>query len=585
MTISLKRALLLLLGGTVLLALIPGGLLLDRRLTAELERAARDGLSIAPRLLEDRNAARSDALMMHAKDLAASPAVVEAFRRSDPEAAVVAAREARFEEREEVVVVPGGSEEPWAGPMPDVEMLDATRDGQMPVSFLATRAGPAQVALAPVMDDSTWMGAAGVFETLDGAGVAALAGLTRAEVVIRSPVLEGVIATLDSVEALDLVEALPDHVPDGDVVEVVLADGSRWWVAQAPLGGSDRVLFARSVEEELSVLPRLRRGAALAAGSALLLALLLGTLAAGAIARPVRALAGASERLAQGDFAAPLPHSSLREVDRVAQSFAEMRSALERRLEELEEANRTLAVQQERLQALQGDLVQRDRLETSGRLVAELAHEIRNPVASIRNCLEVLDRRLADDEEGRVFARLAIDELARMHELAEGLLDLNRPVDPEASGADPAAVVGQVAAFMGAGSQGSRWPIELDVPTDLPTAAMAPDALKQVLINLVQNAQEAMVDGGDILISANDANGSVTMTVEDEGPGIPEDMLARIFDPFFTTKGEVRGVGLGLFIAEGIVRRYGGALTAANRTEGTGALFTLELSAEEAAAL
>ncbi|MBT8462089.1 MAG: HAMP domain-containing protein [Gemmatimonadetes bacterium] len=585
MTISLKRALLLLLGGTVLVALIPGGLVLDRRLTAELERAARDGLSIAPRLLEDRNAARADALMMHAKDLAASTAVVAAFRSLDAEAAVRAAREARFEEREEVVVVSGRSEELWAGPMPDDEMLDATRAGQMPVSFLATPAGPAHVALAPVMDEDAWIGAAGVFETLDGAGVAALAGLTRAEVLIESPLLEGVIATLDSTEALALLAAVPDDLHDGAVVEVVVADGSRWWVAQAPLGGTDRALFARSVEEELSVLPRLRRGAALAAGSALLLALLLGTLAAGAVARPVHALAGASERLTQGDFDAPLPRSSVREVDRVAQSFAEMRSALERRLEELEEANATLATQQERLQALQGDLIQRDRLETSGRLVAELAHEIRNPVASIRNCLEVLDRRLAGDEEGRVFARLAIEELARMHELAEGLLDLNRPADPEASGADPAAVSAQVAAFMAAGSQGSRWPIELDVPADTPAVAIAPDALKQVLINLVQNAQEAMLDGGTIQISGKLADDRVIVTVADHGPGIPEDMLARIFDPFFTTKGEVRGVGLGLFIAEGIVRRYGGILTAGNRMGGTGALFTLELPAEEAGGL
>ena len=260
-----------------------------------------------------------------------------------------------------------------------------------------------------------------------------------------------------------------------------------------------------------------------------------------------------------------------------------MRSALERRLEELEEANQALAIQQERLQALQGDLIQRDRLATSGRLVAELAHEIRNPVASIRNCLEVLDRRLADDEEGRVFARLAIEELARMHELAEGLLDLNRPADPEASGADPAAVAAQVAAFMGAGTQGERWPVDVDVPDGTAEAAIAPDALKQVLINLVQNAQEAMADGGAIQITGQAADGRVTMTVADRGPGIPEDIQARIFDPFFTTKGEVRGVGLGLFIAEGIVRRYGGVLTAGNRSGGGGAVFTVELSVVEVA--
>jgi signal transduction histidine kinase len=579
MKISLQRALLLLLGGTVLVALIPGGLLLDRQLSLELERASREGLSIAPRLLEDRNAARADALMMHAKDLAASPAVIAAFRERDPEAAVRAAWEARFEEREKVVVVSGEADEPWAGPSPDREMLAATRDGRMPVSFLATEDGPAHVALAPVMDEDTWLGAAGVLETLDEAGVAALAGLTGSEVVIDSQGSGGAVTTLDSARAQALVQAMGDRSDDPGVIEVHIPDGSRWWVVAAELGASGRVLFALSVEQELSVLPRLRRGAAVAAGLALVVALLLGTLVARAVARPVHALAEASERLTAGDFAAPLPDSSLREVDQVARSFAQMRSALERRLEELEEANRALARQQERLQALQGELIQRDRLTAGGRLVAELSHEIRNPVASIRNCLEVLDRRLEDDKESRVFTQLAIEELARMHELAEGLLDLNRPVDPDASGADPSAVAAQVAALMGAGTQGERWPIEVGFPPDGPEAAIAPDALKQVLINLVQNAQEAMPEGGRIEIRGRAVGGRVKVEVADRGAGISDDILAKIFDPFFTTKREVRGVGLGLFVAEGIVRRYGGVLSAQNRVDDQGAVFTIDLAA------
>jgi signal transduction histidine kinase len=577
MKISLQRALLLLLGGAVLVALIPGGLLLDRRLSLELERAAREGLSIAPRLLEDRNAARADALMMHAKDLAASPAVIAAFRAGDPEAAVRAAREARFEEREKVVVVSVEADEPWAGPSPNREMLAATRDGRMPVSFLATEDGPAQVALAPVMDETAWLGAAGVLETLDGASVSELAGLTTSEVVIEAPGSQPALATLDSARAAALVRAMGERSDDAEVMEVRIPDGSRWWVAPAELGAAGRVLFARNVEQELSLLPRLRRGAAVAAGLALIVALLLGTLAARAVARPVRALAEASERLAGGDFAAPLPDSSLREVDQVARSFAQMRSALEQRLGELEEANWALEAQQERLQALQGELIQRDRLTASGRLVAELAHEIRNPVASIRNCLEVLDRRL-DDEQSAVFTQLAIEELARMHELAEGLLDLNRPVDPEALGADPAAVATQVAALMGAGTQGERWPIEVSLPPDGPEAAIAPDALKQVLMNLLQNAQEAMPEGGRIEIRGRAPEGRVVVEVADHGTGISDDILAKIFDPFFTTKGDVRGVGLGLFVAEGIVRRYGGVLSVRNRTDGRGAVFTIELS-------
>lgn len=577
MKISLQRALLLLLAGTVLVALIPGGILLDRRLVLELERAAREELAVAPRLLEDRNAARADALMMHAKDLAAAPAVVSAFQEGNAEAAVRAARDARFTDREEVVVVPGDIEEPWAGPMPDSEMIAATQAGQMPVSFLPTERGPAHVALAPVVHEGVWLGAAGVFASVDEVEAASLAGLSGSEVVVETAGYGVTLATVDSARAVALATAARAGLENGTVAEVLLENGSRWWVLAAPLGEAGRVLFARSVEAELAVLPSLRRGAALAVGLALLLALLVGTLAAGAVASPVRALAEASERLTAGDFEAPVPNSVLHEVDRVGRSFAEMRSALARRLAELQEANRVLETQQERLQALQGELMQRERLAASGRLLAELAHEIRNPVASIRNCLEVLDRRLGDDEESRVFTGLAIDELGRMHELAEDLLDLHRPADPDAIGCDPGAVAGQVAALMGTGTQGERWPITVSTPTDGPLAAIAPDALKQVLINLVQNAHEAMPECGRIEIRARAEDDRAVVEVADRGAGIADDVLPRIFDPFFTTKGDVRGVGLGLFVAEGIVRSYGGTLSARNRTDEPGAMFHLEL--------
>ncbi len=575
MKISLLPALLLLLAGVLLVAFVPAGILLDRRLQAELERAAREELAVAPRLIGDRNAARSDALMMHAKDLASAPAVVAAFEAADEVSAVRAAEEAKFDEREEVVVVPAPGEESWSGPMPDPALIDATRAGEMPVSFVPVEDGPAQVALAPVMSDGAWLGAAGVYELLDETGAAALAGLTRSQVIVALADGSVTAATLDPELATAIARAYGDGT---EVEEIALPDGSRWWVACAELDASGRVLFARSAETALAILPRLQRGALVALGIALVFALLLGVLAAGAAARPVGALAEASERLAAGDFGAPVPRTALSDVDRVGRSFREMRSALARRLEELEAANEELAAQQERLQALQGELIQRDRLAASGRLVAELAHEIRNPVASIRNCLEVLDRRLAEDPEGRVFTELAIGELARMHELAEGLLDLNRPLDPEATGCDAVEVSNQVAALMGAGRLGERWPITVSgsLPADR-EAAIAPEALKQVLINLVQNAQEASPDGGGIAIDLAASDSGAVVKVTDFGPGIPEDVLSRIFDPFFTTKGEVSGVGLGLFVAEGIVRRHGGSLTARNRAEGTGAEFRVEL--------
>ena len=111
-------------------------------------------------------------------------------------------------------------------------------------------------------------------------------------------------------------------------------------------------------------------------------------------------------------------------------------------------------------------------------------------------------------------------------------------------------------------------------------AAVPPDVLKQVILNLVLNAKEVMGRSGPVEIVVSDVEDGVTVEVLDRGPGIPEDALARVFDPFFTTKDSVHGVGLGLYTAEGLVRTHGGAIKASNRSDGPGARFLLELPRE-----
>ena len=244
---------------------------------------------------------------------------------------------------------------------------------------------------------------------------------------------------------------------------------------------------------------------------------------------------------------------------------------------------------------MQSELLQRERLAVSSRLVAELSHEIRNPIANLRNCLEVVRRRVEGDPQGREFTDLAIDELLRMHELAEQLLDLNRPRDPAVRVCDAGAVAREVAVLTSAGLPPGV--LALNVPGGSPAggagprAAIAPDALKQVLLNLVQNAREALAEQpgrsepGRVSVDVRADADRVTVDVDDDGPGIPADVLPRVFDPFFTTKDAVHGVGLGLFVAEGLVRTAGGRLTASNRAEG-GARFRVELptAADPAAA-
>jgi signal transduction histidine kinase len=284
--------------------------------------------------------------------------------------------------------------------------------------------------------------------------------------------------------------------------------------------------------------------------------------------------------MAKGSFDAPLPHSRIDEVTRIAEQFADMRATLGKQMAELRNANDALADRNARLVTLQADLMQRDRLAATGRLVANLAHEIRNPVANLRNLLELIRRRTTGDPQLHDYAELAIDELLRMHELAEQMLDLNRPRDPRSQRSDPASVAREVARLATAGAHDGQIEVLVNAASQR-VAAVAPDALKQVLLNLVQNAREAVTQSGKgaprIVIDIGDASEGIAIRVSDNGPGIPAELRTRIFDPFFTTKGAVDGVGLGLFVAEGLVRSAGGRLALENNSVPTGAVFLIEL--------
>ncbi len=238
--------------------------------------------------------------------------------------------------------------------------------------------------------------------------------------------------------------------------------------------------------------------------------------------------------------------------------------------------NRELEDRQERLAKLQGELIQRERLAAAGRLVTHLAHEIRNPIASVRNCLELLRRRVGDDVESTHLADMAVDELLRMHELAEQMLETRRPAEPDSS-CEVAAVANEVAALVDAGPANADQ--RVTVVGSPARAAMSPEALKQVLFNLVLNAREASNGRGPVEILVKEADERVRIEVLDRGQGIDEEALPRIFDPFFTTKAKVHGVGLGLFTAEATVRTYGGRISAENRDDGPGARFTIDVPA------
>ncbi|MEO7358982.1 MAG: HAMP domain-containing sensor histidine kinase, partial [Gemmatimonadaceae bacterium] len=564
----LQRALLLLIATALLAGIVPGGVLIDRRLAREVDARARADLAQAPQLQADRALSQVDAMLMHARDVARAPKLSDALVRGERSAAVGAAEEARGNFGDAAIVVAAGGEV-WSGPMPSAaalqKALDAVRRNETSTTLVADSGRLYMITLVSVVRGRTWVGAAGISVEIGNAAAGALAAFTRADVVFLDAYGQLVAGTTnDSVTAAIVSRGL--HMPHDGSVHLIAIGGRQYLINAVPAGDVGTTVFVRDFTRDLAVLPAFRSVIVLSGIAAMALGLLLGTVVARRIAHPVAALADAADRLAAGDADAPLMRSSISEIDRLSDAFIAMRQALALRISDVTGANRRLTDRQTRFETSQSEILQRERLAVSSRLVAELSHEIRNPIANLRNCLEVIRRRVGDDPQGLEFTDLAIDELLRMHELAEQLLDLNRPRDPAVRLANVQTVLHEVAVLASAGSVPSVLRIVLDKPerADI-IAAIAPDSLKQVLLNLVQNAREALAAQsreadvpGIITLSAHAENSRVLITVRDNGPGIAPEVIEQIFEPFFTTKGAVHGVGLGLFVAEGLVRTCGG---------------------------
>ena len=577
MALSLNRVLVGVVGAAILAGVVPAALVLDRQLATALEDRARTDLALAPRVLADRLTANATTMMMYAKDLAHASGLATAVASGNRASAIAAIGGASAAlGASPVLVGPDGTT--WEGPPIDTMLLAETRVGRMPVVTHRLGRSIRHVALAPIERDGQWVGAAGVTSLLDERVAGTLSGLTRSGVALIADSAGPVASTLDSVMTQSLADAVSTAAIDGTPRKLTAA-GRQVIAVAARLNGAGTAVFVRPLDEELAVLPKLRRVAALSAAGALLIAIALGAALATRVTRPVQQLAGATTAFTSGNLSAPVPASRIAEVQRVADAFDEMRRVLAARLSDLAGANAALTDRNARLTALQADLMQRDRLAATGRLVAQLAHEIRNPVASLRNCLELIRRRVDHDPEAREFTDLAIDELLRMHELAEQMLDHARPRDPNALRCRPTLVAQEVArltAITSAPSSGKPSAVVHVTGDDALEAAIAPDALKQVLLNLIQNARDASPAGTpvQVAVTVGRKDGYTTVDVVDSGPGIAPAILHRVFDPFFTTKDAVHGVGLGLFVAEGLVRTAGGSITVQNGSPAPGAPYS-----------
>jgi two-component system, NtrC family, sensor kinase len=225
---------------------------------------------------------------------------------------------------------------------------------------------------------------------------------------------------------------------------------------------------------------------------------------------------------------------------------------------------------------LDQQLVQSGKLAAIGELAAGVAHEINNPLLAILGLTEFL---LKDAEPGsteRMRLELIQETGLEIKEIVRALLDFARENPDERHVVDLQEVVHATLDLVR--RTNAHKGIELIERYEAPGARVnaSPNQLKQLILNLVANARQAMPNGGVIDVSVRRENGHVAVVVTDEGPGIPAELLARIFEPFFTTRRATGGTGLGLPVCLGIAEAHGGTLSAASEP-GPGAAFTLRL--------
>jgi PAS domain S-box-containing protein len=252
---------------------------------------------------------------------------------------------------------------------------------------------------------------------------------------------------------------------------------------------------------------------------------------------------------------------------------------------------------------LQEQMQRKERLAYLGELSAGVAHEIRNPLAGIGTCAEVLRKRLDGDENKIKFVDTILEEVTRLDKIIANLLQFARPGRPRLARHNLCECVEKAVTLLQEQAREQGVEIALGWPAGLPELFIDPDQMEQVLLNIGRNSLQAMKDGGKLEFTAECVERTLTrrkkgrratdrppksapgiqaryirLVVSDTGHGIEEEHRARLFDPFFTTK--TKGTGLGLSISQSIVREHGGEIYLTSKV-GEGTSFTIEIPVEK----
>ena len=239
---------------------------------------------------------------------------------------------------------------------------------------------------------------------------------------------------------------------------------------------------------------------------------------------------------------------------------------------------RDLQQQMDRLKETQAQLVQAAKLAAVGELAAGVAHELNNPLTSVLGFTALLLSATPPEASARHDLEIIANQAGRARDIVRNLLDFARQTKPQRLPADVNQLLRQTLDLVRQHLEKSGVLIEEDYAPDLGLLVLDAGQMKQVFLNLITNAANAMPEGGKLRLHTARLGDEVAVSVSDTGRGMPPEIRDRIFEPFFTTKSVGQGTGLGLSISLGIVREHGGRIAVESQAE-QGSTFTVWLPA------
>ena len=278
------------------------------------------------------------------------------------------------------------------------------------------------------------------------------------------------------------------------------------------------------------------------------------------IARPIRGLEEITKRVAGGDLSGRIEIKGRDELSSLGVSFNQMQDRLQDTMRSLE-----LAIK--RLHEKQEQLVEAEKLASLGRIAAGVAHEINNPLAIVNEKAGLIQDILemsGDSQNKEKFLNLTdgiIVSVNRCRAITHRLLGFARKMDVTLETMDLNESIREVKEFLGKEILFKSIRFEMNLMDGLPKINSDKGQIEQVFLNIMKNAIDAVEEGGLVTVSTGKKDeGTVCVSIRDNGTGIPDDKLKQIFEPFFTTKGREKGTGLGLFVSYGIMKKLGGSI-------------------------